>query len=253
MALNEHAWQRKLARKRKNQASGKSRHRMESNAAAQALHLSINDSGNMPETVALVSYEITDEPLPDASFDQLPVNVQEQINSLHDQVLKSRPKAALAVLEALIKQYPDVTQLHNYLFITHYNLGKKAEASRVLQETVRRFPDYLFARISLAEQCLNQGEADKVKDIFEGKFDLKLLYPKRERFHYSEVLGLECVVARYFHAQGNQVLALKSYNLMCQLDPTHPSTRLAGRILLPWRFSVWLRDKLKRLGLKRQQ
>lgn len=72
MALNEHAWQRKLARKRKNQASGKSRHQMESNAFAQALHLSINDSGNIPETVALVSYEITDEPLPDASFDGYP-------------------------------------------------------------------------------------------------------------------------------------------------------------------------------------
>lgn len=197
----------------------------------------------MPEPVALVSYEITDEPLPDASFDQLPADVQEQINSLHDQVLKARPAAALAVLESLIKQYPDVTQLHNYLFIAYYNVGDRAKASRVLQETIRRFPDYLFARISLAEQCLNQGEADKVKDIFEGKFDLKLLYPKRERFHFSEVLGLQCVVARYFHAKGNQVEALKSYYLMHQIDPKHPSTRLAGRILLAWRLSRWLRDR----------
>ena len=54
---------------------------------------------------------------------------------------------------------------------------------------LKRFPDYLFGRLAYARDCLERGDLDKVSEIFEGKFDLKLLYPDRERFHVSEVLN----------------------------------------------------------------
>jgi tetratricopeptide (TPR) repeat protein len=201
-----------------------------------------------PEPVRVVSYEITEEPLPDATFEQLPSDVQAQINALHDEVLKARPRKALAALRTLVTQYPDVAQIYNYLYVACYNLGERAEAARVVQETVQRFPDYLFGHISLAEECLQRGEPEKIAEIFRGKLDLKLLYPGRARFHLSEVLSFNSVVARYYHALGDREQAERSYELMRQLRPNHPSTRLVGRTLHGSRFRVWLREKLKLPG-----
>lgn len=194
----------------------------------------------------LVSYEIAGEPLPDPAFERLPSDVQVQINALHDEVvLQPRPKQALDVLRALIRQYPNVPALYNYLYVCCYKLGERAEAGRLLQETAQRFPDYLFGRISWAEECLKRGEPEKIAEIFGGKFDLKLLYPERVRFHLSEVLSFHSIVARYFHALGNRAQAQRSYELMCQLNPEHPTTRLVGRTLHSSRFAAWLREKLR--------
>lgn len=255
MTLNENRWQRKLAKKRKSRGGSKQVPCLTSGRTVASsvrlpgqlrIHESKPNSKDF-EAVTIVSYEITEDPMPDEAFDRLPIEVQEKINSLRSEVLTAKPKRALAVLETLIKQYSDIAQLYNYLFIAHYNSGNRAEASRVLRETLQRFPDYLFAKISWAEECLNQGEANKVKDIFEGKLDLTLLYPKRVRFHITEVLGFQCVVARYYHAQGNLEQAQQVYELMRQLDPKHPGTRLAGRILYPSRVWVWLRNMVNRL------
>lgn len=199
----------------------------------------------VPEPTTLLSYEITREPLPDATFARLPSHVQAQINALHEGVRQPRPRQAVAELRALIEQYPDVPQLHNYLHIAYDKLGEHDEAARVLQETVQRFPDYLFGRLSWAEACLARGEPEKIAEIFEGKFDLRLLYPQRARFHLAEILSFHSIVARYFHALGHREQAQRSYALMCQLSPQHPTTLLVGRTLQRPRFGAWLRDKLR--------
>ncbi len=196
------------------------------------------------QPVALDSYEITDEPLPVAAFDRLPEDVKARISALYDATLKPRPRQALAEVRALIAQYPEVPQLHNYLYIACYNLGEHAEAARVMEETVRRFPDYLFGRIAWAEECLMRREPAKIAEIFASKFDLRLLYPDRVRFHRTEVMGFHGIVARYFLALGNREQAQRSYDLMCQVDASDPSSRLVGRLLNPSRLARWLREKL---------
>jgi len=108
-----------------------------------------------------------------------------------------------------------------------------------------RFPDYLFAHISLANECLMRGEAEKVAEIFGDKFDLKLLYPDRERFHISEALAFQAIVARYHHALGDREQAQRSYDLMCQLDPASPLTLDVKRRLRSPGLGTWLRNKLQ--------
>jgi tetratricopeptide (TPR) repeat protein len=203
-------------------------------------------SGEVTGPLTVCSYEITDQPIPDAAFDRLPAEVQERINALYPKVLKSRPREALAEVRVLIEQYPDIAQLYNYLYAACHNMGEHAEAARVREETVQRFPDYLFGRIAWAEDCLSRGETARIAEIFEHKLDLRLLYPDRVRFHLSEVLGFQSILARYFHAQGKQELAQKSYDLMCEIDPKHPSTRLVRSTLHPSRLGRWLREKLLR-------
>lgn len=200
--------------------------------------------GSEPHLV--VSYEITDEPMPDLAYQRLPDAIQDQLETLYHKVLLQRPNKALAVLKPLIEQYPDVPQLYNYLYIAYRGLRDRANAQRVLHETRVRFPHYLFGRIAYASDCLQRGEAEKVPEIFEDKYELKLLYPGRKRFHLSEVLGFYSVMAWYFHVQGESALAERYYKLMRQLDPEHRSTRSVKRMLYPSRLSKLVRRLLTR-------
>lgn len=193
-----------------------------------------------------VSYEITDEPLADTPYERLPEQVKDQLADLYHEGLLKKPEEAIALLPSLIEQNPDVPQLYNYLHVAYQRLGDRVNAERVLAETLRRFPDYLFGRIAYANECMDRGEPEKVPEIFGGKFELKLLYPDRERFHLSEVMGFYATMARYFHARGERARAETYYKLLRQLDPDHPNTRLIGQLLYPPRFGTWLRNILLR-------
>ena len=199
-----------------------------------------------PEPTLVISYEISDEPMPNLAYERLPQQVKDQLKTLHQEVLLQKPKEALGILKPLIEQYPDVPPLYNYLHIAYQKLGDRINAQRVLQETVERFPDYLFGRIAYATDCLQRGKAEKVPEIFEGKYELKLLYPERNRFHISEVLGFYLVMAWYFHTRGERRLAETYYERMRQLDPKHRSTRLIKRLLHPSWFRALLRRFLGR-------
>ncbi|MCP5088314.1 MAG: hypothetical protein GY952_16100 [Rhodobacteraceae bacterium] len=191
----------------------------------------------------ITSYEISEEYMPDLAYERLPEQIKDQLETLSHERLLQKPKEALGVLKPLIEQYPDVRQLYNYLHIAYQKLGDQTNAQRVLQETLERFPDYLFGRIAYATDCLQRGEAEKVPEIFEGKYELKLLYPERKRFHISEVLGFYSVMAWYFHTQGEPSRAATYYELMRQLDPEHRNTRFIKRLLYP----SWLNALLRRL------
>ncbi len=85
-----------------------------------------------------------------------------------------------------------------------------------------------------------------MSEIFENKYDLKLLYPKRQRFHVSEVLGFCAAMAWYFHSRGESDRAETYYELMCQLDPEHRNTQFIKRLLYPSRLNKLLRRLVAR-------
>jgi tetratricopeptide (TPR) repeat protein len=198
------------------------------------------------ETTRFISYEISDEPMPDSAYARLPEPIQEQLDTLYHEVLLPKPTAAVAFLKPLIEQYPDVPQLYNYLHIAYQKLGDRRHAQQILRETLERFPDYLFGRIAYATDCLQRGETEKVPAIFDGQYELKLLYPERKRFHLAEVLGFCSVMAWYFHTQGEPSRAAMYYELRRQLDPQHRNTRFIKRLLYPSRFDILLRRLLIR-------
>lgn len=206
---------------------------------------SASDKGTDPEIP--YHYEIITEPLQEPAFAQLPRGLQDQLIALSAEIKEKNPKQAAATLKALIEQYPDEPKLYNFLFVAYKRLGEHADAQRVLQETLARFPDYLFSRIALANEYLLRGEPEKIPGIFGGHFDLKSLYPDRQRFHVAEVLAFHGIVARYFHALGNREQAQHSHDLMCQIAPEDAATLHVGRILKSSRFGNWLQNKIQRL------
>jgi tetratricopeptide (TPR) repeat protein len=233
MARDEKRRQKKLARKvakRKTQLMGR-RH---------------EPSTRGPEFTRIISYEITEEPMPEPAFQRLPEPVKDQLDTLYHDVLLKKPKEAIAILQPHIEQYPEEPQLYNYLHIAYQKLGDQDNTQRVLKETLARFPDYLFGRIAYATDCLQRGEPEKVPGIFDGQYELKLLYPKRQCFHISEVLGFCSVMAWYFHTQGESSRAATYYELMRQLDPKHRNTRFIERLLYPSRLDTLLGGLLNR-------
>lgn len=184
------------------------------------------------QSTRVVTYEITDEPILDEAYRRLPKNVKEQLHQLYE-LAQRRPKAAIPDLLALREKYPKVHQISNYLAAAYNGVGEVAIARQLIEENYRRHPDYLFARVHYAELCLHAGNYAEIPEIFEHKFDLKLLYPARRRFHVSEVMAFFGLLGNYFLATGDRTRAEQIYQMLYQLQPKHTYTRLLHRKLYP--------------------
>ncbi len=177
-------------------------------------------------------YDITSEPIEIPSFKHLPAHVKEQINGLHT-ISQAQPRTAIPQLLTLIEQYPDVPMLYNYLSIAYSRSGDNEKAEQTIIENYQRNKDYLFARLNYAEIALNKGEYEKVAEILDHKFDLKLLYPQRKRFHVSEFAGFMGITGSYFLATGHRETAELVYGLLEQVAPDYPLTHRLRQKLYP--------------------
>jgi hypothetical protein len=81
----------------------------------------------------------------------------------------------------------------------------------------------------MANIYLKKKQLDKVEEIFEGKYDLKLLYPHRKKFHITEAVSFFSVMSQYFYLKKDKKTASLFYNMAEELDPTHPSVLKAKK------------------------
>ena len=185
----------------------------------------------------LLQYEITDEPLENSLINKLPVQVREALDDLYDKA-QQRPKEAIPDLEHLVATYPHIPSFYNHLSVAYLYAGDSAKAEELVLETYRRFPKYLFAKTNRANNCLQKGEIEKIPGIFNHKFDLKLLYPRRKRFHISEFVAFAGVMCRYFDAIGEKETAALYYRALKRIAPRHPMTKHTKRVIYP---PFWIR------------
>ena len=178
--------------------------------------------------LVFLEYEITDEPI-DKTDAPIP---KEEIKHLYFLVF-NEPKEAIKKLGELIKKYPDFPVLYNYLANAYQTTGQLVESYKVAKENYLRNPDYLFAKLNYARICVHHGELDKIPEIFDNKFDLKLLYPHRNQFHISEYVGFAHIMALYFWEKGDRNTAHLYYNNLKEIAPDHPSTKEVKKIMNP--------------------
>ena len=191
--------------------------------------------------IHIVEYEITDEPNQDPSYKRLPQGVQESIERLHYEA-QSKPRQAIPELLDLMKRYPKIPMLYNYLAVAYERIGESDKAESIVLENMRKNPDYLFARLNYAQLCLEKGEYAKIPEIFDHKFDLKLLYPKRKRFHVSEVANFTAFMGIYFLEIGEREIAERYDYIVHQIAPRFPMARRLRRQLYPNIFKrAWKR------------
>lgn len=184
-------------------------------------------------------FEITFDPLKDDKVNKIPSEIENQVEELYYMV-GERPREAIPRLEDLRKEYPNVPQLYNYLGIAYSAIHDNDKTDAITQENYERHPDYLFAKINYAEVCLHKGKTDLIPDIFENKFDLKMLYPHRDVFHIMEVTGFYGVLGLYFAAVGKPEVAISYYNLLRGIAPHHPFTKKLWRKLFISSFNKGL-------------
>lgn len=180
----------------------------------------------------MTEYEITTSPIQDRRYKRLPRRVKDAIERLHDEAQR-RPRETIPELLEWIEKYPRVPMLYNYLSVAYSLAGQREKSEAVVQENYRRNPEYLFARLNYAEICLAKGEYEKIGEIFEHKYDLKLLYPRRKRFHISEVANFMGLIGVYFYETGEREAAEKYYEILEQIAPDYPMAKRLRRKLFP--------------------
>ena len=161
-----------------------------------------------------------------------PFAIKDKVDKIHDYI-RIDPKRAISEIQELNKKYKDIPILSNFLCSCYIAIDDYENAEKVAIRNYKLFPSYLFAKTNYAQLCLNKGETNKIKKIFEGKSDLKSLYPKRKVFHISEFLSFMGVWAVYFYKIGEKDLARSYYKIMRKADRSHPLTRSIKRQIYP--------------------
>jgi tetratricopeptide (TPR) repeat protein len=198
-------------------------------------------SADSLKAVYITSYEITDEPIQDSYYRRLPDHVKEAVERLHRES-QTHPRKAIPELQELIERYPRVLQFSNYLTIAYSRIGETDKAEAIALASIREHPDYLFARLNYAEFCLIKKDYVKIPEIFDHKFDLGLLYPKRKRFHITEAANFMGLIGLYFLAINKRGLAEKYNAALQEMAPHFPMAQKLRRALAPGPFArLWKR------------
>lgn len=132
------------------------------------------------------------------------------------------PKIAYPKALAWHAEVNDIKELDNLITYLHLQNKQETKAEDLILASFKKYPDYLFAKINYADQCLRKNKIDQIPLIFSS-FDLKELFPKRKSFHVSEFRGF-MMLATHYHLKIKQFdLAKHYYENARQADPLHPS------------------------------
>ena len=142
--------------------------------------------------------------------------------------VREEPLAIIPELLRLQAQYPHVPTIANYLSIAYIHSQQEERHLAILLDTRKRFPEYLFGKIGLAEYYLNHQEHTRVPQMLDRKFEIWQHCPNVDMFHVSEVRSFFSVVGVYF-ARCNQVArALYHYCMLTDIAPEHHATKRVG-------------------------
>ena len=188
---------------------------------ATAKHLeSTNTSGRQ-----LISMEIVYEPM-ESEYSKHYADdpaFQDSMDEMYE-LAQDNPDTAILELRQLVKKYPKHPVFQNYLCIALDKAGYQEEAHRVAEQLYKKFPEYLYARISYADRLLDEQKFEEAFRLFDEKYTLNQVYPGRKTFHFTEVLSFNAFLSRYFLMQGNLDRAVIYYQTMYIIAEDHPQT-----------------------------
>lgn len=187
-----------------------------------------NESGGVP-------YEITYQAIVDQKIQKLPPADRQSLDSLLVDNAKDAEKAIPQLL-ALKEKYPKIPLIYNYLSIAYGFVDPQLQKQAII-DNYQQNPNYLFARCHYAQLCLREGKPEQVPAIFDKKFDLKALYPRRNQFHATEYAAFSGVLCSYFKAIGDDKMAQYFYDCLERLVPGAAETKQAKKLIKPGFFN----------------
>ena len=142
------------------------------------------------------------------------------VHLLHEAQL--HPKKIYADVLAKKELYPNNPMLDNLLTFLYFQNKEMKKAEELIVDGYHQYPEYFFAKINYADQCLRLKKWDQIPLIFPS-FDLTTLFPDKTKFHVSEFRGFMIVVCRYFLCIKQKDQAKLFYQKALLADPSHPS------------------------------
>lgn len=157
------------------------------------------------------------------------------------------PEAWYSSLQALQRLYPDVPVLWNLEITWHRNRGDNEAWRRCSEETLTRFPGYLFAACSLASYYLGRNLPDKIPEIFEGHYELPDYDPGERVFEAAEIAAFYGTMAWYHLFKRRILRTCLCMSLINASKPADPflDTLTYWLLLLPEKTLVALQRTLR--------
>lgn len=187
--------------------------------------------GDSDSELNFSSYEITRSPIKNKE-NKFSTADQKKVEAIFD-MLTTNPKQAIEQLLVLREKYPHAPMLSNFLSNAYGRMGNRKAVLELVIENYVKNPDYLFAKINYAQQCLDNCWFEKIPEIFDHKFDLKLLYPNRNTFHVTEFAGFAGVMCGYYSSIGKQDTAQLLFDTLKKVTPESPMVGYAKSFLYP--------------------
>jgi len=169
------------------------------------------------------TYQVSFDAMPDALKKSLSAQELQRYLELLQQI-QMKPRAVYKEVQEFCSKHLDVPEVVNMLTFAHIQNYQIALAEKLIENTYLSNPDYLFAKVNYADQCIRRKKIDKVTEIFPS-FDLQTLYPGKTVYHTSEFRGFLIMMSYYYLAQKNREKALHYFKSAKELEPNHPNVR----------------------------
>ena len=208
---------------------------------------------NKPELKEIGKFYITNAPIEEENWSKIQRNDKKNILKLYSKLKKSISlEKVISELTKYKAKYQNVPAIYNYLSIAYNKVNQTKKYCESLYETIEKFPDYVFGKVSLSEYYLNNNEYTKIPLLLDNKFEITQHFPiGTEVFHLSAVRGFYFITGRYFAKTGKIEMAYKSYFLLSDLDNSHETTEILGEEILSYELSIY-NKKLKKHTKKKK-
>lgn len=183
--------------------------------------------------VLLLNFEISGEPM-HSHKPSVEKFAREATQALYDKDAET----AVQLIQQGLKIDPHDPGMLNNLAVAYGMQGKTEEAEALVREIHQRFPDYFFARVSVARMHLRDGEIETARELIKPLME-------RKRYHTSEFSQMCDVQVELWLADNNPDAARTWLDLWSQTDPDNPR-------IMYWRMQMQGPQLLQRLlgGLK---
>jgi len=129
---------------------------------------------------------------------------------------RNNPNRAEPLFTQALEIEPDAPDLLNNLAVAYNGQRRGKEAEALIHQIIEHYPDYVFARVSMARTYILRGKIAEAKALLEPLLD-------RDRFHVMEFANFCAAEIELHIAEGNSEVARSWLDMWANVDPDHPA------------------------------
>ncbi|WP_338790459.1 hypothetical protein [Bernardetia sp. MNP-M8] len=123
-------------------------------------------------------------------------------------------KKGIFEIKQYIKKYPHVNTFYNYLSNMYRLQDRKEEEYEILKLTIKKFPTYVFANLSLMNYYLSEENIEKLDDMFNGIDNIQDFFPNKTVFHDSEITAFYSTYLHYLAYKQEEEKIKEVWNML---------------------------------------